>query len=133
MFNLTNIFVIFIALIFGFVLGFLYKWTLSQQNKKRNLSFQGSVLKGKISEQLAPYLPGFPKDLKPSEAKFLGSPVDFIVFKGMDDKNITEIVFVEVKSGHGNYYNGNEDTLKIAIDSKKVSWVKYNVPSININ
>lgn len=130
MYDPTNIFVIFIVLIFGFILGFLYRWILNQKNKKHNLSFQGSILKGKISEQLAPYLPGFPKDLKPSEAKFLGSPVDFIVFKGMDNKNITEIVFVEVKSGYHNYHNENEDSLKIAIDTKKVSWVKYTVPSM---
>jgi predicted Holliday junction resolvase-like endonuclease len=133
MYDPTNIFVIFIVLIFGFILGFLYRWVLNQQNKKRNLLFQGSVLKGKISEQLAPYLPGFPKDLKPSETRFLGSPVDFIVFKGMDEKNITEIVFVEVKSGHGGYHNNNEDTLKMAIDSKKISWVKYNVPPLPLS
>src|SRR3989344_1331916 len=54
------------------------------------------VLAGQFSEQLAPYLPGFP--FSPSEARFIGKPVDFLVFKGMDEKQIEEVVFVEVKS-----------------------------------
>ena len=56
-----------------------------------------SVLAGQFSEQIAPYLPDFP--YKPTEARFLGKPIDFIIFKGMDERNVDEIVFVEVKSG----------------------------------
>src|SRR3989344_7905466 len=54
------------------------------------------VLAGQFSEQLAPYLPEFP--FSPSEARFIGKPVDFLIFKGMDGKQIEEVVFVEVKS-----------------------------------
>ncbi len=56
-----------------------------------------AVLSGQFSEQIAPYLPDFP--FKPTEARFIGKPVDFIVFKGMDEKKINEVVFVEVKTG----------------------------------
>src|SRR3989338_1607224 len=53
---------------------------------------------GFFSEQVAPFLPNFPKDLKASEARFIGKPIDFLIFKGMDEQNISEVVFVEVKT-----------------------------------
>lgn len=56
-----------------------------------------AVLGGQFSEQLAPYLPNF--NYLPTECRFIGKPIDFLVFKGMDEKNITEVIFVEAKSG----------------------------------
>ncbi len=43
-----------------------------------------AVLSGQFSEQLAPYLPDF--KYLPTETRFIGKPVDFIVFRGMDQK-----------------------------------------------
>ena len=40
-----------------------------------------AVLGGKFVEQLAPYLPEFKYD--PTEARFIGSPIDLIVFPGL--------------------------------------------------
>lgn len=84
-----------------------------------------SVLAGQFSEQLAPYLPDFP--FKPTEAKFIGKPIDFLVFNGMDEKNINEVVFVEVKSGKANL-SSHERKLKDVIKEKKVKWVEYRIP-----
>jgi predicted Holliday junction resolvase-like endonuclease len=39
-----------------------------------------AVTTGKVSEQLLPFLPEFP--FNPRDARFLGSPVDLIVFGG---------------------------------------------------
>ena len=83
-----------------------------------------AVLSGQFSEQLAPYLPNFP--YKPTEARFIGKPVDFIVFKGMDEKKIEEVVFVEVKTGK-NQLSSVEKSLKETIQGKKVSWSEYRV------
>ena len=84
-----------------------------------------SVLSGQFSEQIAPYLPDFP--FKPTEARFIGKPIDFVVFKGMDEKQIKEIVFVEVKSGKSSL-SEVEKSLKSAIEDKHVSWREYKVP-----
>jgi len=84
-----------------------------------------AVLSGQFSEQLAPYLPDFP--YKPNEARFIGKPIDFIIFKGMDDKKIDEVVFVEVKSG-GSRISPVERSLKEAVESKKVMWNEYRIP-----
>lgn len=84
-----------------------------------------AVLGGQFSEQLAPYLPDF--KYLPTECKFMGKPIDFIVFKGMDNKEISEVVFVEVKSGKAKL-NQHELNLKETIDNKRVKWVEYRIP-----
>ena len=37
-----------------------------------------AVIGGQVAEQIAPFLPNFPAN--PSDARFIGKPVDFIVF-----------------------------------------------------
>jgi predicted Holliday junction resolvase-like endonuclease len=83
-----------------------------------------AVLSGQFSEQLAPYMPDFP--YKPTEARFIGKPIDFIVFNGMDDKEIKEVVFVEVKSGQSKITK-HQKNLKEAIEKKKVKWEEYRI------
>ena len=67
------------------------------QQRQDAINRSRAVIGGQFSEQLAPYLPNFPYN--PNECRFIGKPIDLIVFKGMDEKNITEIKFIEVKSG----------------------------------
>ncbi len=55
------------------------------------------TLGGRFAEQLAPYFDEFNYD--PTEARFLGSPIDFVVFPGIATGVPRGIVFVEVKSG----------------------------------
>ncbi len=112
----------------GYAFGLIQASVWGRERKQRSLNSQRGVVKGMVSEQLAPYLPGFPEDLKPSEAMFMGKPIDFIVFKGMNDKNISEVVFVEVKSGR-HYLNPNESSLRQAIEQKRVRYVPYQIPS----
>ena len=94
-------------------------------HRKDAISKSRSVLSGMFSEQLAPFFPDFP--FKATECKFLGKPVDFIVFKGLDNKKVDEVVFVEVKSGKAQL-NKTEKSLKEAIENKKVKWEEYRIP-----
>jgi predicted Holliday junction resolvase-like endonuclease len=84
-----------------------------------------AVLGGQFSEQLAPFLPDF--KYLPTECRFLGKPVDLIVFRGMDEKDINEVVFVEVKSGDAKL-SSQEKKLKETIEKKKVRWEEYRIP-----
>lgn len=84
-----------------------------------------AVLTGQISEQLAPFLPGFPADV--NEIRFIGKPVDFIAFKGGSSGEITEVIFIEVKSGSSSL-SKNERGLKNAIESGKVKYIEYRIP-----
>ena len=65
--------------------------------RKDAISQSRAILGGQFSEQLAPFLPGF--KYSPTECRFMGKPIDLLVFRGMDKKDIDEVVFVEVKSG----------------------------------
>ena len=94
--------------------------------KKAAVRRSRSVLGGLFAEQLAPFLPNFP--FSPTEAKFIGAPIDFLVFKGMDEQRIEEVIFVEVKSGSARL-NHNEHSLKDAIEDKRVRWQEYHVPT----
>jgi predicted Holliday junction resolvase-like endonuclease len=82
------------------------------------------VLLGKLWEQVSPYIPKFP--FKPSDMKFMGAPIDFIVFDGMGEKDIKQVIFLEVKSGDSKL-NAQEKKLKKIIEEKKVIWKQFNV------
>ena len=122
---MNQILIIIIVGFVFFVVGYLVAWVKVQEVKKEGIKQSRRVLGGEFSEQLAPYLPNFP--FSPTETKFIGKPIDLVVFKGMDQKNITEVIFVEVKSGKSRL-NPNERILRNVIDDKKVSWQEYRVP-----
>ena len=74
------------------------------QAQKRSVSTSRAVLKGKMAEQLAPILPEF--EYLPSDAKFLGDPVDYVVFDGYtafrDGEGRAEdidVILIDIKSG----------------------------------
>jgi len=92
---------------------------------KTRLKQSRAVLGGLVSEQIAPLLPDFPFD--PGDCRFIGKPVDFIVFKGMNEQNISEVIFLEVKSGTSKSLNQQEKRLKEAIQAGRVNWVQFNI------
>ena len=74
------------------------------QAQKRSVNTSRAVLKGKMAEQLAPIMPQF--EYLPRDAKFLGDPVDYVVFDGYTDlrdgegrPEDIEIVLIDIKSG----------------------------------
>lgn len=119
---------LFIGIIIGHIIGVMRRdrhWNEQIPiHRQEAIAKSRAVLGGMFSEQLAPYLPDFP--YSPSEVRFLGKPIDFIVFKGMDNKKIDEVVFVEVKSGNSKI-NNHEKNLKETIEKKKVRWEEYRV------
>jgi predicted Holliday junction resolvase-like endonuclease len=90
---------------------------------KARLKQSRAVLGGLVSEQMAPQLPGFPFD--PGDCRFVGKPIDFIVFKGMNEKDISEVIFLEVKSGAAKQLNDQEKRLRDAIQAGRVRWVEF--------
>jgi predicted Holliday junction resolvase-like endonuclease len=62
------------------------KWEMEiPLHRKNAIEKSRAILSGQFSEQIAPYFPDFP--FKPTECKFLGKPVDFIVFPGLERKS----------------------------------------------
>lgn len=118
-----------IAYIVGKKQGSLQKhreWEIALPDyKKEAIMKSRAVIGGQFSENLAPYLPNFP--YLPTECKFLGKPTDFVVFKGMDEKKINEVIFVEVKSGKSKL-SSQEKNLRETIERKKVRYEEYRIP-----
>lgn len=82
------------------------------------------TLLGKLWEQVSPYIPKFP--FRPSDMKFLGSPIDFIIFDGASENDIKQVIFLEVKSGDSKL-STQERKLKKAIEEGKVTWKQFNI------
>ncbi|HEY6091552.1 MAG TPA: Holliday junction resolvase-like protein [Gemmatimonadales bacterium] len=98
-------------------------WRLRYTAKIRENAVQRSlaVTAGKVHEQLVPYLPEF--GFNPKDARFLGSPVDLVIFDGLSDGAVRRVVFVEVKTG-GAGLTGRERQVRDAIDAREVAWVE---------
>jgi predicted Holliday junction resolvase-like endonuclease len=83
-----------------------------------------AVVTGKVSEQLVPYWPQFP--FPPRDARFLGAPVDFIVFDGLSEGTVRRVVFVEVKTGDARV-SPRERGIRDAVDRGAVEWMELRV------
>jgi predicted Holliday junction resolvase-like endonuclease len=84
---------------------------------------------GKVFEQLVPYLPDF--RYSPKDARFLGTPVDFVVFDGLGEDRCDRVVFVEVKTG-GSTLSTRERRVRDAIDAGRVIWQELRLPDAQI-
>jgi predicted Holliday junction resolvase-like endonuclease len=101
-------------------------WKVGYTRRVRDDAVQRSlaVTAGKVHEQLIPYLPAFPYN--PKDARFLGSPVDLVVFDGLAEGRVRRIVFVEVKTG-GAGLTGRERMVREVVRGGEVEWVELRV------
>jgi predicted Holliday junction resolvase-like endonuclease len=97
-----------------------YEETIVEYRKERETEYNkllgqkksSEVRVGKIGENMAPFLSGWPYD--PNDFRFLGSPIDGIQF------NEDELVFVEIKTGK-------------SVLSKKQRWIKQLIREGKVN
>jgi len=90
--------------------------------RRQGVDQSRAVLKGKMAEQMAPLLPGF--SYWPADARFLGDPVDYIVFSGysmakdVGDEDV-EIVILDIKQGKSILTEGQRKIAK-AVEAGRV-------------
>ncbi|EGC77860.1 Holliday junction resolvase-like protein [Treponema denticola] len=123
---ILGIFIIIIFFLLGLVIG-KYKersLNLKKLNEARKDAVKRSraVLNGQLSEQLAPFFPDFPAN--PTEIRFIGQPVDYIAFNGSSQGTISDISFIEIKTGSSTL-SPVEKALKDAIEKKKIKYIEY--------
>jgi len=94
---------------------------VTQETLKRS----SATLKGQIGERFAPFVPGF--GYEPASARFLGSPVDYVVFDGISEGEIRGIVFIEVKTG-SLPLTPFQKQIKRAIEERRVTWRVVELP-----
>jgi predicted Holliday junction resolvase-like endonuclease len=94
----------------------------------KSLEAQRHVIKGKISEQLFPLL--YEKAGNLSDFRFIGSPIDYIVFEGLSDGDASndkvDIKFIEVKTGNARL-SSTEERIKNAVEDKRVTWEEITI------
>jgi predicted Holliday junction resolvase-like endonuclease len=78
-----------------------------------------AVIAGKITEHFIPYLPDFA--FNPKDARFIGTPIDMVVFDGLDEGDLKRVVFIEVKTGNS-ALSGRERKIRDAITAGKVEF-----------
>jgi len=114
-----------IGIVIGIVVASLYFviWKLRYSAAIRENAVQRSlaVTAGKVHEQLVPYLPEF--GFNPKDARFLGSPVDLVVFDGLAAGDVRRVVFLEVKTG-GAALTTRERQVRDVIDAREVVWAE---------
>lgn len=84
-----------------------------------------SVIVGKVTEHLIPYLPKF--KYNPKDVRFFGDPIDLIVFDGLSDGFVKEIVFIEVKTGKAARLSRRQQDIRDAVKHRPIRWVSMRV------
>jgi len=90
---------------------------------------QRATIKGQITETIAPWSMTVVNSV--SELNFLGNPIDFIGFKGLDGDGDIDIKFIEVKSGKSKL-NTNQRRIRDAVKEKRIDWVEVRISEIQI-
>jgi predicted Holliday junction resolvase-like endonuclease len=98
------------------------EWAISEEARIRKdaIGKSEAVIRGKVTEHLAPFFPGFPYD--PRDARFLGTPVDFVVFHGLSSGDLSQVVFIEVKTGKTGALSPREQQVKECVGDRKVRY-----------
>jgi predicted Holliday junction resolvase-like endonuclease len=128
-----------ILIVLVFLIWIVYKLGLRNGRTEKELEWQGNLgklrrdiadkqrvnIKGKVSEVFAPFLEGFP--FKASECKFLGDPIDYVVFEGLDERDVKGVHLVEVKTGKSKLSKHQKQIKDLigSLDSKKVKFHEF--------
>ena len=107
----------------------MWKQQNEQMIRKDAIARSVNTLLGRIGEEFAPLLLADKYQVNPKDFRHLGSPVDYIAFKGLSDDNVDpEVIFIEVKSGKSSSLTERERKVRDAIRNGKV---RYEVVSLN--
>ncbi len=96
-----------------------WKQRYEKEIRKDAIDKSKAVIAGKVTEHLIPYFPEF--KYNPKDVRFIGSPIDLIVFDGLDEGDLRRIVFIEVKSGKSEL-SRRERLVRNAIEQRRVVW-----------
>jgi len=107
----------------------MWKQQNEQMIRKDAIARSVNTLLGRIGEEFAPLLLADKYQVNPKDFRHLGSPVDYIAFKGLSDDNVhPEVIFIEVKTGKSSSLTERERKVRDAIRNGKV---RYEVVSLN--
>jgi len=102
------------------------EWLQKEEDRIRKDAIERSArtLSGRTLEKLIPFLDKFPYNAH--DLRWLGDPIDFIIFDGYSEKSPKQIVFCEVKSGDSNL-SKSQNEIKELVEKKKVKWFEFRI------
>lgn len=106
----------------------LQEWKIKSEAEIRKDAINRSyaVNLGKITEHLVPFHQVFLSQFNPKDARFIGSPIDLIVFDGYaDKKDDLSIYFVEIKTGNSKLTD-IQKKVRSAVGEGRVRWAEIN-------
>ncbi len=104
---------------FLYVRELLRKGKLIKESRADAVKKSRSTIEGQVLEQIVAYLPNW--KYAPSDCRFIGSPLDLVVFDGLSTGKVKQVIFVEVKSGNSKETSRQRSLRKI-IKEGKVSY-----------
>ena len=113
-----------IGIVLASLVALLWKAVYTRSIRQDAILRSQATISGLVHEQLLPILPGF--SFNPKDARFLGSPVDLVIFDGLDAGQLDRIVFIEVKTG-GAGLSKRERQLRDVVKAGRVSWQEMRV------
>jgi predicted Holliday junction resolvase-like endonuclease len=98
---------------------------VKEEASQAALKQSAATLKGQVGERFAPFVPGF--KYQPADARFLGSPIDYIVFDGLAEGELRVVAFVEIKTG-AVPLSPFQKQVRAAIQEGRVEWRTLQLP-----
>jgi predicted Holliday junction resolvase-like endonuclease len=107
------------------------EWKTKEEERIREDAIRRSAatIIGKVGEHLAPLLIASNYGINPKDMRFIGTPVDFVAFKGLTEGWLEEVIFIEVKSGETMDLTPRERMVSETITSGRVRWLLIHLPS----
>ena len=107
----------------------LQRWLQEKEREIRRDAIKRSVstILGRVGEYIAPFIAAADIGADPRDFRFIGSPIDYIVFKGLSRGKPEEIVFVEVKTGRSARLTERERAVRDLVRERRVSWRMVNL------
>lgn len=124
-----------LTLLIGLVLGLVVGMAIMRiQSVFEHKNLKKSVLKGnrnqilgELYEKVLPVLPDFP--YAPKDMVFMGKGCDYIIFDGLTEGKLREVIFLELKSGNATL-TYNEKAIRDTLDRKRVRFTEYRINSL---
>lgn len=127
-FSLSELFLLFLGLLIWvgiwILIGKVIKYKTLKSERELSVKKSKSVILWEVYEKVLPFLPNFP--YKPRDMVFVGKWIDYIVFDGLSEWNLKNIIFLEVKSG-ASRLNQNEKMIQHNVLKKNIEYKEYRV------
>ena len=96
----------------------------SKKKLEKKIEISARIISGKTIEKLLPFFKKF--KYNPQDLRFIGNPIDYVIFDGYSEKKLKQIVFLEVKSGKSKLTR-EQKNLRDIISKKKIKWEEIKI------